>query len=234
MDKCNHTAQNIVHMAEYKPETGYTALAQVEAYWEALRGIDQLPKRSQIDPRGIGQALEHTFILERIAPGLARLRIAGSHLNDLMGMEVRGMPLTALFAEPSRRGLSEVLEEVFQMPAAASLRLSSDADPNRPALSGRLILLPLMSDLGDVSRLLGCIVIQGRIGRAPRHFNIASKTLRSLASPMHGAELGPGEPASGSHMTPIAGFAEPGRPFQRKTKGPRPSYLRIVRPDEME
>ena len=111
MDKHNHNAHNVIRMAEYKPETGYTAVAQVEAYWEALRGMNQLPKRSQIDPRGIEMALENTFILERIAPGIARLRIAGGHLNDLMGMEVRGMPLTALFCQPARRGLSDLLEE---------------------------------------------------------------------------------------------------------------------------
>ena len=97
MDKSDHKSQNVIEMSDHHPESGYAAIAQVEAYWEALRGTRIVPKRSEIDPRGIEGALENAFIVERVAPGIARLRIAGSHLNDLMGMEVRGMPLTALF-----------------------------------------------------------------------------------------------------------------------------------------
>jgi len=37
--------------------------------------------RSQIDPRGLEQVLPSAFILERIAPGVARFRIAEHHLN---------------------------------------------------------------------------------------------------------------------------------------------------------
>ena len=61
-----------------------------------------MPLRSEIDPRGLKGALEYCFVLERIAPGLARLRVAGSHLGDLMGMEVRGMPITAFYDENGR------------------------------------------------------------------------------------------------------------------------------------
>jgi hypothetical protein len=71
MDKHTYSAQSVVDMSNYKPEIGYTAIAQVEAYWNALRGDKLLPKRSEIDPRGIERALENAFILERIAPGCA-------------------------------------------------------------------------------------------------------------------------------------------------------------------
>lgn len=87
--------RNVLSMTDHRTDIGFSALNQVESYWEALRGTRMMPKRSEIDPRGIESALEYTFILERIAPGMARLRIAGSHLSDLMGMEVRGMPLTS-------------------------------------------------------------------------------------------------------------------------------------------
>ena len=64
-----------------------------------------MPRRAEIDPRGIENALEYAFILERIAPGMARIRLAGIHLSDLMGMEVRGMPLTS-FIDAARAGNS--------------------------------------------------------------------------------------------------------------------------------
>lgn len=93
MDKLNK--RNVFEMMDYRADAGFSAMAQIEAYWEALRGSRLMPKRSEIDPRGIETALEYTFVLERIAIGMARLRIEGSHLNNLMGMEVRGMPLTS-------------------------------------------------------------------------------------------------------------------------------------------
>ena len=37
-----------------------------------------------------------------MAPSVARFRLAGAHLSELMGMEVRGMPMTALFLPDAR------------------------------------------------------------------------------------------------------------------------------------
>ena len=85
--KASH-GQNVISMFGYKCETQFPAINEVEAYWEGLRMGRTVPMRSEIDPRGIERALEFTFILERIAPGLARFRLSGMHLNDLLGMEV--------------------------------------------------------------------------------------------------------------------------------------------------
>ncbi|MDE1130590.1 MAG: PAS domain-containing protein, partial [Ascidiaceihabitans sp.] len=97
--------QNVVKMNNYRTDTGFSALSQVESYWEALRGSRLVPKRSEIDPRGIEYALEYTFVLERIAIGMARFRIAGSHLCNIMGMEVRGMPLSSFITPSGRKTL---------------------------------------------------------------------------------------------------------------------------------
>ena len=118
MDNSGQNKHNVVDMTQHVSNTGFSPLAQVEAYWEALRGTRLMPSRAEIDPRGIEQALEYSFIVERIAPGIARMRIAGSHLSDLMGMEVRGMPLTSFITPGSRRQVSDTLEEVFETPAA--------------------------------------------------------------------------------------------------------------------
>ncbi|MEL6992372.1 MAG: PAS domain-containing protein, partial [Pseudomonadota bacterium] len=47
------------------------------AYWNALRVNLDVPRRCDVDPRGIAGILSRTFILERVAPGLARFRVAG-------------------------------------------------------------------------------------------------------------------------------------------------------------
>ena len=240
MDKSHHKAQNVIAMTQYQPDTGFAPIAQIEAYWEAVRGTRLLPKRSDIDPRGIEQALENAFILERIAPGIARLRIAGSHLNDLMGMEVRGMPLTSFFAPEARATISDLLEVVFQTPAMSTLRLVSPAAGGRPALEARMILLPLKSDLGDVSRVLGCFVSKGDMGLAPRRFEIVTKEVLHIAAgqPPTPAPNPPAKPVLPS-LPVIAerrgvptGVAEDAKPFAGKSDKERPPYLRLVKSDD--
>ncbi|MCU0901790.1 MAG: PAS domain-containing protein [Cypionkella sp.] len=78
-------------------------ISEVRAYWEALRNGDMLPRRDRVDPRGIAGALEHSFLVERIAPGIARFRISGMIYNDLMGMDIRGMPMSCLFMGDARQ-----------------------------------------------------------------------------------------------------------------------------------
>lgn len=133
-----------------------------------------MPARSEIEPSGIRRGLDNCFILERIAPGSGRFRLAGRHLIDLMGMEVRGMPLCALFHPTSRGRLSDVLESVFRAPQLAQIQMHSKSDYGRPELTGRMLLMPLRSDLGDVTRALGCLVATGETGVAPRRFDLVA------------------------------------------------------------
>ena len=56
---------------------------------------------------GSNGRLEYAFILEkRRPPGRRVSGWLGMHLTDLMGMEVRGMPLTALFTPEAQRSRS--------------------------------------------------------------------------------------------------------------------------------
>ncbi|MEO0633330.1 MAG: PAS domain-containing protein [Pseudomonadota bacterium] len=230
MDKGEQRPHNIVAMTEFRAEVGYSAISQVEAYWEGLRGMRMMPKRSEIDPRGIESALENTFVLERIAPGMARIRIAGSHLSDLMGMEVRGMPLTSLITPPCRRQISDALEEVFQRPAVCELRLATEQGVGRPHMDARLLLLPLKSDLGDVSRILGCLVAQGDIGLSPRRFDVVGAKIRPISAPLTAPEEKPVQP---ERIEPAQkGFAEPNTPFEAHTPRSDVPYLRLVKNDD--
>lgn len=162
----------IVSLNEFRGSMQHPGLSLVEAYWEGLREGRLVPRRADVDPRGIDQALEFAFILERIAPGMARFRLAGMHLNDLMGMEVRGMPLTSFFVPEARPMISETLEHVFEEPATARLLLAGERGLGKPELEAELLLLPLKSDLGDISRVLGCLVARGDVGRTPRRFTV--------------------------------------------------------------
>jgi hypothetical protein len=219
-------------MTEFRAEVGFSALSQVEAYWEALRGTRLVPKRSDIDPRGIESALEYTFVVERIAPGMARIRIAGSHLSDLMGMEVRGMPLTSLITPSGRRQVNDLIEDVCQRPALCEMRLNADTTITKSHLDARMLLLPMKSDLGDVSRILGCFVARGDIGVAPRRFDVIGAKIRPLTA----SSMAPPPPMQDEtgHETPARadGFAEPVSPFQTRTPRRDVPYLRVVKSDD--
>ncbi len=202
----------------------FHAPALVEGYWQALRGDGDIPLRARVDHRGIEDALEYAFIAERIAPGVARLRIAGTHLNDLMGMEVRGMPLSALFSAPARPALAETLEQVCTGPATAQATLEGGDALAGGRLRGRLFLAPLKSDFGEVNRILGCLQTFGRIGRTPRRL-----VLRELRTSPFEA---PGAPPAPAASEPAAGFSEAPAPFAHapKAQGPdgRRPALRLV------
>lgn len=233
MDNSSETQHNVVTMSDQHPHSSYAALSLVEGYWEALRAGREMPKRAEVDPRGIESALEYAFILERVAPGVARMRIAGSHLHDIMGMEARGMPLTAFFEQDARIKVAGLLEEVFQTPAKAEVIMKSGSSFGQPALEARMVLLPLKSDLGDVSRILGCMVCPGPLGTVPRRFDLHDVSLRSLgiapAVPIK-ADLLPREMS-----TPKTPFA--GKPILQGTSTKagtkkRPAYLRLVQNNE--
>ena len=171
----------IVSIGKLRAQTLYPALGRVEAYWEALRDGRAMPARAEVDPRGISDVLEYAFVLEKVAPGVARIRLAGMHLNDLMAMEVRGMPLTAMFLPEARRELQKVLEDVLESPAVVRLTLGSDKGFTRPALDGQMMLLPLRDAHGHATRILGVLETRGRIGRGPRRFMIRDIETKAIA-----------------------------------------------------
>lgn len=232
---------SVTRMSDIRNRTRYAALAQIDAYWTGLRGNRLMPQRSEIDPRGLKGCLEYCFVLERIAPGLARMRVAGSHLGDLMGMEVRGMPISSFLTPDSRDPFGQALEEVFETPCTATIELSSETGLGRPALAGRMILMPVRSDLGDVSRILGGFVTDGEIGRSPRRFTVDHISL----TPIKGVDTTPraGRPPLARDMfvdaesraprapqtrdRAPAGFAEKAPEFEQPLPGV--PYLRVVK-----
>lgn len=194
----------VLRLADYDTRDPARIVAGLRDYWWSLRRGRAIPSRADVNPAGMRAALDQAFILERVAPGAARFRLAGRHLVDLMGMEVRGMPLCA-FLNPAFRGrLSDVLEAVFKAPQIAELDLLSPAGYARPELAARMVILPLKSDLGDVTRALGCLAAQGEIGTGPRRFDI----LADRASPViDGARILDPSPS-------IPGLAEPPTPWR--------------------
>lgn len=221
---------NVIPIRETRISMQYPLINEVEAYWEALRDGKRLPERAQVDPRGIDRALRNAFVAERIAPGVARFRVAGQHLHELMGMDVRGMPLSAFFMPGARDRMAGIVEEIFTRPQVSRVGLAGARGMGRPVLEGMLLLLPLLNDKGEVSRMMGCLVTEGGIGRVPRRFDVATVTSRDLAT----GERAHDQLFELQHAT-HDGFAEPPVGFgHRPPKGPngeRPA-LRLVQSDD--
>ena len=203
----------------------FAMLAEVRAYWEGLREAGSLPRRDRIDPRGIAGALEQVFLIERIAPGLARFRLAGMGVSEVLGMDVRGMPLSAVFDPAARDRLSPALEGVFRDNVALDLWLEAERSIGRPALAARMLLLPLVSTRGLTDLALGCLALDGEIGRVPRRFAIASLLSETLVV----ARKSTARQAAAER---VPGFAEPQSGFT-PPDAPRPPrgkpQLRLVR-----
>lgn len=230
MERESDTLEKVVVM-DARSGTARRVAQQLRAYWEALRRGRDVPARAEVDPRGLEGALEYAFILERVAPGMARFRLCGMHLNDLMGMEVRGMPLTALFTPEARKRIADATEAVFQTPAVAEIVLSAESGIGKPPMSARLLLLPLKSDMGDITRILGCLVAEGQgIGRTPRRFVVDAVRIEPVVvgQPTPAPTPAPVRPEALGLATTAPRFGRASRPVGLETflpQPPRPAFV---------
>jgi hypothetical protein len=184
-------------------------ISSLKAYWERLRAGRIAPYRAEIDPREFETALENMFIIERIAPGNLRIRLAGMQVCEMMGMEVRGMQPSLLVAEADRPRFDRVLGVVMSEPAVVEIALET---PGRAGIvRAAMLLMPLRSDFGEINRILGCASLEGVIAQAPVSFAVKDIAI----NPIHARDAG----AEARRALP--GFAEEQEGFAAAAEGPR-------------
>ena len=209
----------LTHLSDHGPARALHVMRHLRDYWQGIRRGRPVPSRMDVDPAGIGPALDYAFLLERIGPGAARFRLSGQHLIDLTGREMRGLPICAVLNPSSRGRFSDVLESVFSGPQMAEFMLESPAEYGRPQLEARMLILPLRSDLDDVTRALGCLIAEGQQGAAPRRFDLRQDRVHPLFA--GGAVIRPSPSAQAP--APQHEFAEAMAGFQhRSDSGPAP------------
>ena len=154
-------------------------LARLERYWRQIRGAALVPARSDVDPMQIDDLLPDCFIIERVAPSVLRMRVAGSRLSDALGLDLRGMPLSAMFLPVGREALARLSAPVFDGPCIVEMPVRSPGRIGRDTLEGRMILLPLTDRDGRVTRAMGAMVWNGEIGTGGgRRFTVPDGRLR--------------------------------------------------------
>ena len=98
-------------------------------------------------------------------------------------------------------------------------------------MEARMILLPLKSDLGDISRALGCFVTKGDMGAAPRRFELSSLQSNPLLAGDPKVTL-PAPMPTVDTKTNDAGFAESTTEFETKPRTSPAPYLKLVKSDD--
>lgn len=146
-------------------------LGPVMAYWNSLRQGRVVPDRADLNPEALRPYLAQSGIVERTQAGGAKIRIAGRHLEQVMGMNMRGMPLRSLFALSHRSRLDAVVSEMFEGPKLLTLSLAAVFDA-QPIASGHMALMPLADMQGTISRALMVLTPQSPPERIPCRFRI--------------------------------------------------------------
>ncbi|WP_282026812.1 PAS domain-containing protein [Limimaricola cinnabarinus] len=148
---------------EFRQDDTTARLDRVEAYWRGLTRQGLAPPRAAIDPHEIGEALPFMFLLDAVAPGVGRLRIAGREICEIAGGEARGLPLSCLFAASARPRLAGLLKRAFEAhhPCRAPLIATRAARGRRCA---ELLLLPLLPRAGLPPQILGALSHDLRAG----------------------------------------------------------------------
>lgn len=223
----------VISLWQHQARKDTSAISDLRAYWDELRCGRMTPLRSEIDPREISGTLEYGFILERLQPGAIRFRLAGMHLSDLMGMEVRGMPLRSFISPTSRARFSAMLERVFTQPEIHEYIMVSEGSAGK-MLKARMIVLPLRSESGKVDRAIGCMTTEGVVGLAPRRFQVTETRVKNLTTGGETREVDKPmqPPVHQEDREPTTGFAENQTPFQAAPTAPPNSterpHLRLV------
>lgn len=157
-----------------------TTLKTLYEHWNSLREGRLPPFRSEISPRALPEQLDTLFILEMLNPKDVRIRIAGIKICEMIGMEVRGQSPMSFFEENARGRFASVITDVLNGAAIARLSLKTE-DKLGNIGNVEMILLPLRSDFGDVSRIIGCVTVPTDGFTAPIRYHIDSVKLEPLS-----------------------------------------------------
>ncbi|MEM8848796.1 MAG: PAS domain-containing protein [Pseudomonadota bacterium] len=150
-------------------------LEETWRYWSSLRDGQAIPRRDALEPRSMSFTLGHSMILDRVRSGTIRVRLGGGIMHDIMGMDVRGLPVRAFFDLDVRTRATHLVEQVFETPATLEMDLLSDGPEGQ--LRGQFLVLPLLDHTGRVTKALTCLGLDGPVTAPPRRFQIVDHRL---------------------------------------------------------
>ena len=210
-------------------------LDSLRTYWENLRAGRVAPYRSEIDPREFKHALENMFILEIVGDSNIRVRLAGMKMCEMMGMEVRGMSPRAFMMPGDRTKFDQAIMDVVAKPAVTEFVMET-IDYNGRSGTAYMLMMPLRSDFGEITRILGCITDAGDNYEAPVRMRITRTNVDMIkyddnAEQAKIAGFAERQPAFGDKSNRPSLSAITGGRGKQKPRSKNRSHLRIVDKD---
>jgi hypothetical protein len=136
-------------------------LETLYTYWNGVRAGRLAPRRLEIEPASIAPLLADTFMLERVHDDSFQYRLAGTHVCDTFGGELRGQGFLQDFHENDRAALGRAIRDLTDRGAVVRLATLGISDA-RHTLDIETILLPLAHAGDSISRILGASIPTSR------------------------------------------------------------------------
>lgn len=208
----------------------HSTIKTLRAHWDEICDSDLPPFRADISPRSMPDVLDTLFILEQVGPNDIRVRIAGLKICEMMGMEVRGQSPMTFFQDNARGRFGNVLSEVLGQPKVVTLGLDT-VDKLGNTSHVEMLLLPLRSDFGDISRVIGCVTVPDTGFTAPIRYYISSVNTEDPFKNRPSSDVGFAESAQefSYESAPSLRTVEGSRSGKTRTSSPKKSHLTLVK-----
>jgi hypothetical protein len=149
-------------------------------YWDDTRGNARAPDRSALQPWAVRELLGDIFVLSTEAKAGYPFRVAGTRVCALLGRELKGQGLTALFGPASRGEIDELLGLVAEETMVAVAGITAAARDGSPAHL-ELLLLPFQARAHAPLSLTGLLAPLQAAPSAVSDFQLTS--WRSIGRP---------------------------------------------------
>lgn len=191
---------NVVSFDQVGFPKGHPALDHIESYWQTLRAGRLVPCRSEVDPRGLAAALKYAFVLEHSGASGPGFRIAGTHVLDRFGSDIRGKQFPDLFASGDQQVATEAMIAVFNEPSIVRMRLAGPGGAAGSPCIGELVCLPLRDEAGGITRAIGGVACAQAGPIAPSSLTIAKQERQGLTGYARLPSLKAATPPARSHL----------------------------------
>ena len=130
-------------------------LSDFVSCWHGLAPPGALPLYADLHPRSLAPFMPRLIVLERTAPGDARILLAGSAVCAEFGRELGGGSFGSLWSERDRKDVSRLIDIVFD--EAEALRIAAKAlRVESTPTDLEFAFVPLARPTQGKQRLLGC------------------------------------------------------------------------------
>jgi hypothetical protein len=150
------------------------------AYWDAKRGCERAPDRSDIEPGAVRELLGDIFVLSYDGAAGYPFRVAGTRVCALLGRDLKDKSFPALFAPESRREIEDIVAVVAEETLGAVAGITAKSYDGTPAHL-ELLLLPFAARAHTPMSLTGLLAPFGDSHSVLSNFKLTS--WRYLAHP---------------------------------------------------